>query len=147
MRDPVRVEIACVVEQLLRHFGVTLSQSERRAGHRLPLRTPVSIVPIDDNTGKALSDRSFSGITTNISAGGVGLAVQRLPDTKYVVISFWKDERPWLHLLCEPRWIRFTTRGFHWVGCKIKAHLPVGFVEPPAPPVWMGPDVEVEEEY
>lgn len=145
VRDPVHAEIARAVDQILRLHGLQLGREERRNGARLPLKTTVSVVPVDDRTGRALPDQAFAGLTTNVSSGGIGLAMQRVPDTLHVVISFWKDGAAWMHLLCEPRWIRFTTRGFHWVGCRIRAHLPPGFVEPPGPPTWTGPDVEVED--
>ncbi len=127
------------ITRILEANGFVVTRRERRQARRYPLHQPVTVTPIDPKSGRALPEESFHALVTDISAGGFGLIVKQLLRTEQAVLSFWTEDRPWCHMLFQPRWVKFTTRGYYQIGGRFLAALPGNFCSPPGPPEWDGP--------
>lgn len=131
-------ELDQAIYRILEVNGIVVPRRERRQARRYALRQPVTVTPVDDRSGRAVTAEAFDALLTDISSGGFGLVVDRLITTEKAVLTFWHEERPWCHLLFEPRWIKFTAPACYQVGGRLVMVLPDDFCTPPGPPRWHG---------
>ncbi len=104
---------------------------EKRAHRRFPFRRALVVTPINNGTGRPDRVKSFSAFGIDISANGVCFLGRQLVPARKAVLGVEGPNGQMVHMLFEPRWVRFTRGGWYQTGGRLLEVLPPDNEPPP----------------
>ena len=114
---------ACVSMLSSAGSGVTVPV-EKRAHRRYPFRRALVVTPITNGTGRPDRAKSFPAFGIDISSSGVCFLGRQLVPARKAVLSVDGPDGEMVHVLFEPRWVRFTRGGWYQTGGRLLEVLP-----------------------
>jgi hypothetical protein len=97
---------------------------EKRVHRRYPFRKPITVTPVNSQTGRPDRLKSFSAFGIDISSCGVCFLARQLVPVRKAILSAEGPSGEMVTLLFEPRWVRFTRGGWYQTGGRLVQVLP-----------------------
>jgi hypothetical protein len=116
--------VQAYVARLLEGGSASPIHIEKRAHRRFPFRRSLVVTPINGSTGRPDRTKSFPAFGIDISATGVCFLGRQLVPARTAVLSIDGPDGQMVHMLFEPRWVRFTRGGWYQTGGRLLEVLP-----------------------